>query len=355
MDIINSIFGYRYHKSPSLKHYFLLGFLCFLVASCQNEKVISGGNEDPMVQIRIDHFPDMELEEGKELTPKRIALGRKLFFDPILSRDQTISCATCHLPHLAFSDGQTVAIGIEGRRHFRNSPSLFNVAWQPYLFMDGGNPSLESQVIGPIEEHREMDIPFTEAMARVAAKQEYQNLFQAAFKDDVNPYTLSLALATYERSLVSYNSPFDRFEYARDSTALNTQQQRGLELFKSARLNCNACHQLPLTTDFSFKNNGLKLNYEDEGRARVTNNMAEDEGRFKVATLRNIDLTAPYMHDGSLNSLEEVIDHYASGGSGHRLQSPLVKGFSISPNEKVDLIAFLKALTDTSSYKDYQL
>ncbi len=305
------------------------------------------------MEFDIPHFPKMKLEEGKEISSKRIALGRKLFFDPILSRDSTISCSSCHLTHLAFTDGRRVAQGIEARQHRRNSPTLFNVAWQPYLFMDGGNPSLESQVIGPIEDHREMDNPFTEAMARVAASQEYQKEFQEAFTDDVNPYTLSLALATYERALVSFNSPFDQYEYSGDSSALSPGQIRGLKLFKSAQLNCSACHKLPLTTDFSFKNNGLELVYQDSGRARVTNNLEEHEGLFKVPTLRNITLTAPYMHNGSLQDLESVIDHYASGGKGHRLQSPLVAGFEISEQEKQDLISFLGALTDTSSYKDY--
>jgi cytochrome c peroxidase len=296
----------------------------------------------------------MPLEADKELTAERIALGKKLFFDPILSRDYTISCATCHLTNLAFTDGVPVAVGIEGRKHFRNSPTLFNVAWQPYLFMDGGNPSLESQVLGPVEEHVEMDLPFPDALARVVNHPEYPDLFQEAFDADPNPYTLTTALATFQRALVSYDSPFDRYRYHGESEALSAAAKRGLALFESAKLNCSACHQFPLTTNFAFENNGLKADYQaDPGRARVTNNLADDEGKFKVATLRNIALTGPYMHDGSLVSLEEVIEHYASGGSQHRLQSNLVQGFSISDQEKADLIAFLHSLTDTSSYHLY--
>lgn len=328
----------------------LLGFL--FLKSCSKETAEeSTPFKENRVEIAPDHFPKAELEPGHHLTKERIALGKKLFFDPILSRDQDISCASCHLPALAFSDGLPTSVGTQGRLHNRNSPSLMNVLWQPYLFMDGGNPSLESQVIGPIEEHREMDLPFTEALARVAARAEYQALFKWAFDDDVNPHTLSLALASYERSLVSYDSPFDRYYYGGEENVLNASAKRGLQLFESARLNCSACHQFPLSTDFSFQNNGLKTQYLDPGRARVTNNLAADEGKFKVATLRNIALTAPYMHDGSLATLEEVIDHYASGGSAHPLKSEKITGFSISASEKADLIEFLKALTDTNSYQ----
>ncbi len=338
---------------PIAKIIVAMGMLFFLAQACQPDTELNIQSEPSPVRISINHFPEMPIGEGKELTEEAIAAGKALFFDPILSRNRDLSCSSCHLTHLAFSDGRAVAIGTEGRLHNRNSPTLFNVAWQPYLFMDGGNPTLESQVIGPIEEHREMDLPFSEAIARVAAVDYYQELFQRAFKEDVNPKTLALALATYERALVSYNSPFDRHEYAGDASALSPAQKRGLALFKSAELNCVACHVLPLTTDFSFQNNGLYEVYVDPGRARVTNNIPEHEGQFKVATLRNIALTGPYMHDGSLGSLEAVVDHYASGGSNHRLKSSLITGFSISAQEKVDLISFLEALTDTTSYKAY--
>lgn len=337
-----------------LKKVLLLFAGVLFLSTCQKESPKTPVSDQQELSIAISHFPPMDLEPDKALTPARIALGKKLFFDPILSRNQDLSCASCHLPELAFSDGLKVSVGDEGRTHFRNSPSLFNVAWQPYLFMDGGNPTLESQVIGPIEEFREMNIPFPHAMARVAADSDYQAEFQAAFGDDVNPYTLTLALATFQRTLVSYDSPFDRFYYQGDSSALTTSAQRGLELFTSARLSCEDCHKFPLTTDFSFQNNGLYEEYpEDPGRARVTNNRPEHEGQFKVATLRNIALTAPYMHDGSISTLEEVIDHYASGGSSHRLKSEKITGFSLSSQEKQDLVAFLESLTDTSSYKQY--
>lgn len=332
----------------------LLGALSLALNACRKDE--HRANEDTALiklSIEIPHFPEMPLEADKFLSRERVALGKELFFDPILSRNRDISCATCHLPHLAFTDGLPVSVGTEGRMHNRNSPSLFNVAWQPYLFMDGGNPSLESQVIGPIEEHREMDLPFTEALARVGAIASYQEKFQQAFNQDVNPYSLSLALASYERALVSYDSPFDRYYYQGDSSALSESAKAGLALFISPDLNCVACHSFPLTTDFSFRNNGLKEFYLDSGRARVTNNLLEHEGQFKVATLRNIALTAPYMHDGSLQSLGEVVDHYASGGSNHRLKDSLIDGFSLSAHQKQNLIAFLEALTDTSSYKQF--
>lgn len=330
----------------------LLGWVLFLF-SCQKEPTIISSEPDKAISIAIPHFPVMPIDSAKHLTKGRAELGRDLFFDPILSRNLDISCASCHLTNLAFSDGLKTSIGTEGRLHDRNSPTLFNVAWQPYLFMDGGNPSLESQVIGPIEEHREMDLPFTEAIARVAADAKYPARFQEVFALPVSAYTLTLAIATYERTLVSYKSAFDQYYYYGDSSALNSAEKRGLELFTSSALNCVSCHQFPMTTDFSFQNNGLYADYSsDLGRARVTNNLMEHEGQFKVATLRNIALTAPYMHDGSLATLSEVIDHYASGGSQHPLKSDLIKGFSISAADKAALITFLESLTDTVSYKE---
>ena len=329
---------------------FALGLI--MLFSCKKERAPASKEAD-FRAIGSPYFPSLSLNQDQIPTAKKIALGKRLFFDPILSRDGTISCSTCHLPELAFTDGRPVSVGIDGRLHKRNSPTLFNVAWQPYMFMDGGNPSLESQVIGPIEDHREMDLSFTEALAKVAARSDYQAQFQAAFQDDVNPYTLSLALATYERALISYNSNFDQFEYQGDSTALSKSAQNGLALFKSGELKCAQCHTLPLATNFHFENNGLKVFYQDSGRARVTNDLQNHEGQFKVPTLRNIALTAPYMHDGSVRSLDAVIDHYASGGSGHRLQSPLITGFTLNAQEKTDLKAFLRALTDTVSYKEF--
>lgn len=330
----------------------LLGLLA-LAFACQPEKEPESQPAAPY-SVDIPHFPTVDLGPEKALYPNRVALGKRLFFDPILSRNRDISCGTCHLPQLAFSDGLPVSVGTEGRRHFRNAPSLFNVLWQPYLFMDGGNPSLESQVIGPIEEPTEMDLPFTEALRRVGEHPDYPALFEAAFGEGVNPYTLTLALASYQRTLVSYRSAYDRFVFEGDSTALSASGQRGLALFSSARLSCESCHRLPLSTNFAFENNGLKADYSaDPGRARVTNNLNEDEGKFKVPTLRNIALTAPYMHDGSLATLDAVLDHYAAGGSGHRLQSPLVQGFRLSAEERQDLLAFLAALTDTSSYRAF--
>jgi len=326
--------------------------LSLLFSACVKNAPLVLSEPKAVLEVAIPHFPPMPIDSGKFITKGRAELGEDLFFDPLLSRNFDISCASCHLTNSAFTDGLKVSVGTEGRLHNRNSPTLFNVAWQPYLFMDGGNPSLESQVIGPIEEHREMDLAFTEAIARVAADAKYPARFQEVFNLPVSAYTLSLALASYERTLVSYRSAFDEYYYYGDSNALNSEEKKGLALFTSEALSCVSCHQFPLTTDFSFQNNGLHDDYtSDPGRARVTNNLAANEGQFKVATLRNIALTAPYMHDGSLANLEAVIAHYASGGSAHPLKSDLIRGFSISAPDKAALIAFLESLTDTVSYK----
>ena len=346
-------YGLPKSKIKKLGSLALLSFFVFLACTPNQDQQKSTAVDQP-VSIAIPHFPEMPVPENRPITKKRIALGKKLFNDPILSKNQDISCASCHLSAKAFTDGRNVSTGTEGRQTLRNSPTLFNLAWQPYLFMDGGNPTLESQVFGPIEEHTEMDNPFTEAMARVAASAEYQRLFKEAFGDDVNPFTLTTALSTFERSLVSYNSPFDQFYYYGDSSALSPSAQCGLQLFTSEALACESCHSFPLTTNFSFENIGLKMHYQtDSGRARVTQ-VAADHGKFKVPTLRNITLTAPYMHDGSVETLPEVIDHFAAGGVAHPNQSNQVKGFTITPQQKEDLLAFLASLTDTNSYQQYQ-
>jgi cytochrome c peroxidase len=340
-------------KSLKLGSLVLLSFFGLLACQPESKSNVAPQSDLP-IAIKIGHFPPMAVPANRPLTAKRIALGKKLFEDPLLSKNNTISCATCHLTPLAFTDGVPVSTGTEGRKTKRNSPTLFNLAWHPYFFMDGGNPTLESQLLGPIEEHSEMDLPFTEAMERVANHPEYPALFQAAFADGVNPFTLTTALSTYERSLVSYASAFDRFYYQGDSSALSPSAQRGLDLFVSAELQCQSCHTFPLTTNFSFENNGLKADYSnDPGRARVTE-VPQDVGKFKVPTLRNIELTAPYLHDGSLQTLEAVIDRYAQGGSQHHNQSEKVKGFSLTAQQKLDLVAFLQSLTDTSSFRKYQ-
>lgn len=290
-------------------------------------------------------FPVVPYPDDNVPTAEKIKLGRMLFFDPVLSIDSSIACASCHFPEHAFSDIKALSTGVDGRPGFRNAPPLFNLAYQPNFFRDGGIPSLELQVLAPLDNEDEMHMDFQDAVDRLARHPEYPALFKKAFDRPVDGFGLVRALASFERSLLSGNSPYDQYLQG-DENALTAHAVAGLELFKSERLGCATCHSGVLFTNFEFINNGLKEDYtSDPGRTRITRDYS-DEGKFRVPSLRNVEVTAPYMHDGSLSTLDEVIDHYASGGSSHPVKSLLITGFQISAQERDQLIAFLKSLTD---------
>ena len=231
---------------------------------------------------------------------------------------------------------------------FRNAPPLFNLGWHESFSKDGGTPTLEIQLEVPLTDPVEMGQTIRTSLEKLNAHPSYPDRFYRAYGSRrVTGYTLTRALAAFERSLISLNSPYDRYQFYGERDALGAEALRGLELFYSERLQCGSCHSGFNFRKEGWENNGLYPFYADSGRARITLDPA-DAGRFKVPSLRNVALTAPYMHDGGLGSLEEVIDHYARGGIGHRNQSPLVSGFSLSEAEKADLIAFLESLTDES-------
>lgn len=292
-------------------------------------------------------FEEPSLREDNPITNAKIALGKKLFFDPILSLDSSISCGNCHRPQFAYSDPNPISPGVNGKLALRNAPSLSNLAWYPYFFAEGGSPNLEAQILGPVEDPNEMAFSIVKAVTRLKRNEDYVRLFQEAFDTLPSVYTTTRAIAAFERSLVSSKSPFDYYVFHGDSSVFTKKEKLGYELFMSQELNCSSCHAGYLLTDFSFQNNGLFEDYVDPGRSRVTLKK-EDEGKFKVPSLRNIEVTGPYMHNGSFNSLEEIIDHYASGGKNHPNKSSKIQGFEISPDEKSALVAFLKTLTDSS-------
>jgi cytochrome c peroxidase len=289
-------------------------------------------------------FPAPPFPPDNELTYARWALGKKLFYEPALSRDSTLSCASCHQPALAFTDGRRVSLGVENREGLRNAPTLANVAYHPYFMKEGGVRTLEMQVAVPIEEHAEFDFNFVLLGQRLAADDAYQRMSREAYDRPIDPYVISRAIAAFERTLISGRSAYDRFEQGQ-SDALSEQALRGRALFFSSRTDCFQCHGGLDFSNYGFFNNGLYAEYTDPGRARLTG-LEEDRALFKVPSLRNIELTAPYMHDGSLSSLDEVITHYLSGGAGHVNQSPLIRPLDLSDEEAADLKAFLLALTD---------
>ena len=276
----------------------------------------------------------------------KIALGKELFFDTRLSLDNTISCASCHKPGFAFTDGLKTSTGINDQKTDRNSPSLLNSGFLKTVMFDAHLKTLELQAIVPIQEPVEMGHNMKVLIPQLRAIPEYQEAAKRIFNRDFDAWVLTRSLAAFERSLVSMSAPFDHFIKG-DEKALNANEKAGWKIF-SEKLYCTNCHTPPHFTNHEARNNGLYKEYgADKGRFRIHLDSA-DIGSFKVPSLRNIEITDPYMHDGSLETLEEVIAHYSGGGAGHHLQDTSIVPFELSSKEKKQLIAFLKSLTDLS-------
>ena len=295
--------------------------------------------EIPNGFVEIDH------PEGNEFNDLRWALGKRLFYDPILSVDSTLSCASCHLQEFAFADNRPTTPGVEDRPGTRNVPSLGNVAYHPYFTREGGVATLEMQVLIPLQEHNEFDFNIVLAAERLTAHPEYPALAEAAYDRPPDAFVITRALACFERSLITGNSPFDQFFYQGEPEALSSKALEGMAIFYSDEVGCSNCHGDFNFTNYAIENNGLYEEYADPGKERLTNDPL-DIGKFKVPSLRNVGITPPYMHDGSLWTLDEVIAHYETGGKNHPNKSPLIQPFSLTFQEKEALIAFLNSLTD---------
>jgi cytochrome c peroxidase len=307
----------------------------------------------PSKTAELSAFGPVNSTADNSLSAEKIALGKKLFFDTRLSIDESVSCATCHLPAFGFTDRKKVSEGVENRKTDRNSPSILNAIFLPTVMFDAHITSLEMQVIVPIQEHVEMDIDMLVLIARLRKVEEYQEAAKRIYNRNFDPWVLTRSIAAFERSLVSDNSRFDQYYYKNKKHAITKQEKRGWEIF-SKELYCTACHPAPFFTTYNAENNGLYLDYgKDKGRFRI-NQDSSDIGLFKVPSLRNIELTYPYMHDGSISNLTDVLTHYKSGGKGHRLQNKLIQPFTITKQQTEDLISFLHTLTDTSYMKDYR-
>lgn len=325
-------------------HHFIYALFLLSLMSCHKENKAYQPLEKDFTIVIPEGFSAIEFPEDNGFTSERWELGKKLFFDQALSKDQSISCSSCHLPSLAFSDSMAVSLGVEKRPGSRNAPSLANIAYHPYYTREGGVPSLEMQILVPVQEHVEFDFNLLQIVDRLKEDEEYSNMSFDAYERDLDPFVITRAIANYERSLISGSSPYDHFINGKDS-ALNAREKAGYELFISEKTQCFQCHSGFNFTDYSFQNNGLYMDYQDDGRYRLTH-QEKDRARFKTPTLRNVALTAPYMHNGSIRSLEEVIDHYNSGGKDHPQKSPFIRKLHLSQEEKGELLAFLESLTD---------
>ncbi len=327
-------------------------------------------------------LPPLVIPASNPLTQEKIDLGRRLFMDRRLSHNNTLSCGMCHVPEQGFTSHELgAAIGMEGRSHRRNSPTMFNVGYQRSLFLEGREPHLEDQIWGPLLTKNEMDMPaIGYVVEKVRQLPEYKGMFEAAFNGPVTAERIGQAIASYERTLVSGNSRFDRWYYGGEKNALNATEQRGFQVFMG-KGRCVACHSVgeksALFTDHKFHNTGLgwertmfpeRTTYRvqlapnvfvdvnaqhlksfepplpDVGRYEVTFN-PKDSWAYKTPILRNVELTSPYMHDGSLRTLEEVVDFYDKGGIDNPEKSPLIVRLNLTPDEKSALVAFLKSLT----------
>jgi len=271
----------------------------------------------------------LPVPEDNPITQDKVALGRQLFFDRRLSRDGSVACATCHNPNRAFSTPVPVAMGLGGRKGRRNAPALINRGYGRAFFLDGRMPTLEEQVLKPIQDPNEMDLTIEEASARVK----------------LDSTTISRALASYVRSILSGDSPYDRFVDG-DRSALTAEQRLGLQVFRG-KGNCTACHVGPNFTDEQFHNTGVSWRdgrITDEGRFAISAN-PRDHGAFKTPSLREIARTAPYMHDGSIATLEAVVDFYSDGGRPNPSLDSEMRPRNFTPEEKHTLLAFLGSLS----------
>jgi cytochrome c peroxidase len=278
------------------------------------------------------------------LTEERVRLGRRLFFDPILSADNTVACASCHQPEHGFAGTEAKPRGIRGHRAARRAPSLVNRAYGMSFFWDGREATLEGQALRPIEDPGEMGSSVTGALERLRADATYKKQFEAAFPDGVTADNLGRALASFERVLLRGDSRIDRFRRNGDAKALSPQERQGLWLYES-KGRCWRCHSGPNFTDEAYHNTGVGWGKEtaDPGRYAVTKK-EEDRGKFKTPTLRGVRLTGPYMHDGSLRSLKEVVESYNRGGTANANLDSVLAPLGLSEEEMRDLVAFLEAL-----------
>lgn len=284
-------------------------------------------------------------------TEAKIELGKQLFFDPRLSQDDTISCASCHDPAKGWSNGTPFAKGIGGQMGGRSAPTIINSAYQKFQFWDGRALELEGQALGPMQNPIEMNMKLTELVPKVNKIPGYKKQFQTVFGSEATPETLAKAIAAFERTVLSGDAPFDRFK-AGDKKALSEAAQRGQAVFFN-KASCSACHAGPNFTDGSFHNIGVGMDKPepDVGRFSETK-LLGDKGSFKTPTLREIARTAPYMHDGSLKTLEDVVNYYDKGGIPNPQLDEEIFPLKLTDQQKADLVTFLKEGLASPSYPD---
>lgn len=331
-----------------VKIFISLLFACIYV-SCKKDVEVSSFADEIKLVIP-DGWPTPAYNfENNPLTKEGFELGRKLFYDPILSRDNSISCGSCHQQFAGFSHlDHAVSHGINDLNGTRNAPALSNLIWHNDFMWDGGVNHIEVQPIAAITNPVEMDETVSNLVTKLQNDSEYPSLFKKAFGTDVLSSQLMLrAIAQFTGMLNSYQSRYD--DYISGKIQFNAEEETGLNLF---RQKCKTCHTEPLFTNYNFINNGLDATFADSGRARITND-ANDIGKFRVPSLRNVALSYPYMHDGRFKTLTEVLNHYSTGIHLSATLDPLLaNGIPLTVTESQQIVTFLNTLTDTRFTKD---
>lgn len=337
---------------------YLVSIIFFLVLTSCSKSEDEEYHDVPINFEIPSNFPALAYNlQANPITQKGFELGRKLFYDPRLSSDGTISCAFCHEQKSAFTHhGHTVSQGVNGQTGTRNSPAIQNLGYQTSFMFDGATEHLNLQPIIPITSEIEMNGNFTQIVALLNSDSQYKNLFSKAFPiKPINTENMLKAMAQFMVMVTSSNSKFDKFRRNESGGNLTQDEAQGYALFNQK---CASCHATDLQTDNSFRNNGLAVNsfVNDEGRYRVTL-LESDKYKFKVPSLRNIEKTKPYMHDGRFLTLEAVLDHYSNGVVNSATLDPSLNnsgtlGIALSSSEKTKIIAFLKTLTDNQYLND---
>lgn len=321
------------------------------MASC-SDTTAPNNTEDQPVLVVPEQFPAVPFPDDNPFSAAKTALGKKLYYDTRLSQDGTVSCGTCHRQELAFTDGLPIARGVNNEPGSRNTPTIVNTAYLHILAFDGLASSLEAQLMRAVVSPVEMRADTMIVQQYLQNDAGYRAMFASAFGTDapVNTSNAVRAIATFVRTVLSGGSRYDRFKLG-DNSALNEPEKRGRTLFFSNRLRCSLCHASYNFSDGIFHNTGVYMHYIDKGRYYATKD-ENDVGKFKTPTLRNIALTAPYMHDGSMNTLEEVVEHYNEGGHPNLQRDTLMRPLDLTAQEAADLISFMKALTDDNLLQD---
>lgn len=340
-------------KYPAERGILLLTLVIVTLFSCKKEAV----KEDIEVFIPSNFPPIVYDLSANPVTPDGFALGKKLFYDPILSRDNTIACADCHVSYSAFTHpDHPTSHGIDNLFGKRNALPIQNMAWYKTFFWDGGVPHMDMISLNPIQNPVEMDEDPARVLEKLRNDVAYPGMFRAAFgSEEVNTARFLMAMSQFMAAIVSANSRYDKYVRNEPGGTLSAEELAGLEVFKAK---CQSCHATDLFTDQTFRNNGILSDFTlDKGRFEISS-LPEDIGKFKVPSLRNIEVTDPYMHNGKFKTLESVLEHYAQGVKDTPTLDPLLRqadgtlGIPLSASEKTQILAFLKTLTDEEFLRD---